>query len=74
MICSEGTVTVALPELLTADELAARIHRSRRWIYRQADEREMPAIRVGRAMYFDAAAVAAWIDKQRIGTEATSNS
>lgn len=53
-------------ELLSADALAERLGRNRRWIYRQV-ERGMPAIKLGRELCFRVAAVEAWIETQRVG-------
>jgi excisionase family DNA binding protein len=53
-------------ELLDADQLADRLGRSKRWIYRQV-ERQCPVYRVGRSLLFDPAAVDAWLSSQRAG-------
>ena len=64
---------MTLPELRTADELGAElwptwdVKRRRRWIYRQVEERGMPAIKVGRQVVLDVDAVRTWLDSQRCG-------
>lgn len=62
-----------LAELLTADELGAELRpkwdaaKRRRWIYRQHEERGLPAYKVGRSLMFESAAVTAWLADQRRG-------
>jgi hypothetical protein len=59
-----------LPELRTVDQLGADLwpswdeKRRRRWIYRQTEEHGLPAIRLGRSLIFETAAVKAWLDAQ----------
>jgi excisionase family DNA binding protein len=53
-------------ELLSAEELAKRLGRSRRWIYRQCD-RGMPALKLGRELCFRADAVERWLSSQAVG-------
>jgi hypothetical protein len=59
-----------LPELRTATQLAADLwpewpeQRRTKWLYRQVEERGMPAIRLGRGLVFDPAAVAAWLQER----------
>jgi hypothetical protein len=59
-----------LPQLRTVDELAAELwpnwdgKRRRRWIYRQVEERQLPAIKVGRQLVFDIAAVRQWLTER----------
>lgn len=54
-------------ELLGADQLAARYGKSRRWVYRQVEERGMPALKLGRELCFQVEAVEAWLADHRIG-------
>lgn len=54
-------------QLYTADELALSLGQSKRWIYRQVEERGMPAIKLGRALVFQLPAVAGWLERQRVG-------
>jgi excisionase family DNA binding protein len=55
-----------LPELRTVDELGAELwpswdeKRRRRWVYRQIEERGMPATKLGRQVVLDVAAVREW--------------
>lgn len=44
--------------LLTADQVAARLHRSRRTVQRWARERRVPHVKIGRATLFTEAQVA----------------
>ncbi len=54
--------------LLTAQEVAAELSVTPRWVYGQVAEHAMPAYRVGqRALRFDRQAVAAWLEAQRVG-------
>jgi excisionase family DNA binding protein len=53
-------------ELLSADQLAERLGRDRRWIYRQC-ERGLPAFKLGRELCFRVDAVEAWLESQRVG-------
>ena len=53
-------------ELLSADQLAERLGRSRRWIYRQT-ERGLPAYKLGRELVFRLEPVEAWLASQRVG-------
>lgn len=62
----------ALPELLDADQLAERLRRDRRWVYRRAAEDGLPAIRIGRALWFDPEQVADWLEQHRT-TPTTTN-
>jgi excisionase family DNA binding protein len=56
-----------LPELLDVTELGSVLlpywpeKKRLRWIYRQVEERGMPALKVGRSLLFDAHAVELWL-------------
>jgi excisionase family DNA binding protein len=55
-------------ELLSTAELAGALGVSRRWIYQQVAEHDLPAYRLGpRALRYDLNAVRAWLDQRRIG-------
>ena len=58
----------ARPELVDADELAARLGPGigRRWVYR-AVEAGMPAFKIGRRLLFNPEAAWAWIEQHRVG-------
>jgi excisionase family DNA binding protein len=53
-------------ELLSADQLAERLGRDRRWVYRK-HERGMPAYKLGRELCFQWDAVLAWLSEHRVG-------
>ena len=63
----------AVVEFRTVDELGAELWptwtdaRRRKWIYRQVEQRGMPAMRLGRQLVFEVSAVTAWFDEQRCG-------
>jgi excisionase family DNA binding protein len=52
-------------QLLTADEVAARLRVPKSWVYRAAREGELPSVRCGRYRRFDERDVESWIDQQR---------
>jgi excisionase family DNA binding protein len=55
-----------LPELLTADEVAAWLKTTRRAVYLMSQRGQLPdAVRVGRRVLWDRAALVEWISKQR---------
>ncbi len=64
-----------LPKLLTVDELGAELwptwdeKRRRRWIYRQVEERGMPALTLGSQLVLDSEAVRAWLESQSLNDE-----
>ncbi len=51
-----------IPNLLTADELAARFHCDPMHIYRLAWSNRLPSVKIGRLRRFAPAAVAAMIE------------
>jgi excisionase family DNA binding protein len=53
--------------LLDAQQLADVLGVSRRWIYKQVEETELPAYRLGRSLAFEVSAVRAWLAARRIG-------
>ena len=55
--------------LLSAAQLAEMLGLSRRWIYTQVEEHQMPVYRPagGRALLFELSAVEAWLDSFRRG-------
>jgi hypothetical protein len=63
-----------LPQLHTVAELGAELwphwpsERRAKWIYRQTEEHGLPAIRLGRQLVFDPAAVQAWLQTNNGGT------
>ena len=64
-----------LPSLRTVDELGAELwptwdeKRRRRWVYRQVEERGMPAIKLGRQLVLDTEAVRSWLESQSLNDE-----
>ena len=56
----------ALPELMTMDQLAARLGVTRRHVRRLVDERRVPFLRVGRFIRFDPAEIADWLNCNRV--------
>jgi excisionase family DNA binding protein len=53
-------------ELLTADEVAALLRATPRFVRRLVAERRIEYVKVGRLVRFEAAAVAAYIERNRI--------
>jgi excisionase family DNA binding protein len=53
--------------LFSADELAETLGQTKRWVYRQVEERGLPAIKLGRSIVFQLPAVLAWLERQRVG-------
>lgn len=53
-------------ELLTADEVAARLKATPRFVRRLVAERRIAFVKVGRLVRFEASAVAAYIDSNRV--------
>jgi excisionase family DNA binding protein len=53
-------------ELLTADEVAARLRATPRFVRRLVAERRIEYVKVGRLVRFEASAVAAYIDRNRV--------
>jgi excisionase family DNA binding protein len=54
-------------KLLSADDLAQRLGRDRRWIYRQVSDHGLPALKLGRELCFQVAAVDRWLASRRVG-------
>ena len=52
-------------ELLTADDVAERLHVPRSWVYRAAREGDLPSVRCGRYRRFDERDVERWISRQK---------
>jgi excisionase family DNA binding protein len=59
------------PELVTADEIAERLHVPRTWVYRAAREGSLPSVRCGRYRRFDVRDVDRWIERQKVRDGAT---
>jgi excisionase family DNA binding protein len=53
-------------ELLTADEVAARLRATPRFVRRLVSERRIEFVKVGRLVRFDPAAVVHYIDSNRV--------
>ncbi|MGI5215428.1 helix-turn-helix domain-containing protein [Plantactinospora sp. CA-290183] len=53
-------------ELLTADEVAARLRATPRFVRRLVAERRIAFVKVGRLVRFEASAVTAYIDNNRV--------
>ena len=53
--------------LLSAEELAEALGKSRRWVYAQVEENGLPAYKLGRSLAFELAAVRAWLAGRRVG-------
>jgi excisionase family DNA binding protein len=49
--------------LLTADELAERLHVTKSWIYNKVRAGRMPHVRLGRYVRFRVGAIDAWIEE-----------
>jgi excisionase family DNA binding protein len=55
-----------LPHLVSAGDLAETLGQSKKWVYRQHEERGLPAFKLGRSLLFDASDVLAWLEQQRV--------
>lgn len=53
--------------LLNTDALAACLGVSRRWIYAQVEEHDLPAYKIGKSLAFELSAVRAWLAARRVG-------
>jgi excisionase family DNA binding protein len=53
-------------ELLTSDEVAARLRVTPRFVRRLVAERRIAFVKVGRLVRFEASAVAAYVERQRV--------
>ncbi|MFD2768526.1 helix-turn-helix domain-containing protein [Micromonospora eburnea] len=53
-------------ELLTADEVAARLKATPRFVRRLVAERRIAFVKVGRLVRFEASAVTAYIERNRV--------
>jgi excisionase family DNA binding protein len=53
--------------LFSVDELAQMLGQSPRWVYRQREERGMPALMIGRSLLFQLPAVTAWLERHQVG-------
>jgi excisionase family DNA binding protein len=61
--------------LLTAAQLADLLGVTRRWVYLQVEEHQMPAYRIGeRALRFDPGAVQGWLETRKVGDWKSSKS
>ena len=52
-------------ELLTAEDVARRLHVPLTWVYRAARNGSLPSVRCGRYRRFDEADVERWIQTQK---------
>ena len=52
-------------ELLTADDVATRLHVPTSWVYRAAREGDLPSVRCGRYRRYDEDDVERWISRQK---------
>ena len=55
--------------LLTAVEVAALLAVPTGWVYRAAREGEIPSIRLGRYVRFDAADISAWVATRKMNSQ-----
>jgi excisionase family DNA binding protein len=53
--------------LLDAQQLADALGMTRRWVYAQVEENDLPAYKLGRSLAFELSAVRAWLAQRRIG-------
>lgn len=56
-----------VPQLLTVDQLAERLGVSTNWVYKQTSKAAyapLPAVRVGRHLRFDPAAINHWLESR----------
>lgn len=69
LLASEGAVRSGREPLLSAARIADALGVSRRWVYAQVEEHQMPVYRPagGRALLFELSAVEAWLDAYRTG-------
>ena len=51
--------------MLTVQDLAARLNVRAGWVYAKVEQRELPYVKVGRYVRFEAAAIDAWLERQR---------
>jgi excisionase family DNA binding protein len=63
------TGSVALPNLLTMDQLAEKLGVTRRHVRRLVSERRIPFLRVGRFIRFDPAQIAEWLSANHVPDE-----
>ena len=59
--------------LLDAAELAEYLGMSRRWVYMQVEDHDLPAYKLGRSLAFDIRAVERWLERKRIGEWCSDN-
>jgi excisionase family DNA binding protein len=52
---------MTLPRLLTTDEVATYLHRSKQWVYLEARAGRIPAVKVGKGLLFKESDIAALI-------------
>jgi excisionase family DNA binding protein len=64
---SVPTETAFGEPLLSAEQLAKVLGRSRRWVYRQAEEGGLPHYKLGRSVAFEVSAVRRWLEDRRVG-------
>jgi len=55
--------------LRTADEVAMILSVPKTWVYRAAREGEIPSIRLGRYVRFDAADISAWVATRKMNSQ-----
>jgi len=53
--------------LVGASELAEYLGMSRRWVYMQVENHDLPAYKLGRSLAFDMCAVERWLTRKRVG-------
>jgi excisionase family DNA binding protein len=58
-------------ELVTAEQVAVRLHVPQTWVYRAAREGSLPSVRCGRYRRFDVRDVDRWIETQKVTGDAT---
>lgn len=60
-------------ELITAEDVARRLHVPPTWVYRAARNGDLPSVQCGRYRRFDEADVERWIQSQKGRSDAVAS-
>lgn len=59
-------MSMELPELLNADDLAAYLHVPKSFVYRLTHERRIGYVKIGKELRFRRADIADWLEKSSV--------
>lgn len=57
---------LAPDDVITVEELCARLKVNRTWVYEKLRKRDLPAFKIGRYLRFSWTEVSKWMEKRRV--------